>query len=66
MCCRDFDRDRSGQMDSDEYLAAMMRLRVGEGLARDLFEAADLPGGELDMEVRKKILIFHSRILISC
>ena len=53
-------------MDSDEYLAAMMRLRVGEGLARDLFEAADLPGGELDMEVRKKILIFHSRILISC
>jgi hypothetical protein len=47
---RDFDRDRSGQMDFDEYLAAMSRLRVEPTLARELFEAADLPDGELDME----------------
>jgi Ca2+-binding EF-hand superfamily protein len=42
---RDFDRDRSGQMDFDEYLAAMKRLRVFSTLARQLFEAADLPDG---------------------
>ena len=47
---RDFDRDRSGQMDFDEYLAAMERLRVNPTLARQLFEAADLPDGELDVE----------------
>ena len=47
---RDFDRDRSGQMDFDEYMAAMKRLRVDSTLARRLFEAADLPDGELDME----------------
>lgn len=47
---RDFDRDRSGQMDFDEYLAAMKRLRVDSTLARQLFEAADLPDGELDVE----------------
>ena len=37
-------------MDFDEYLAAMSRLRVEPTLARELFEAADLPDGELDME----------------
>ena len=47
---RDFDRDRSGQMDFEEYLAAMKRLRVDGALARDLFAAADLPDGELDMQ----------------
>ena len=47
---RDFDRDRSGQMDFDEYMRAMVRLRVDSTLARRLFETADLPDGELDME----------------
>lgn len=47
---QDFDRDRSGQMDFAEYLAAMKRLRVDSTLARELFTAADLPDGELDIE----------------